>query len=141
MHFQRWHCQKPVGEKEKIYEKVIQNYTRFKCSTTVSIEIIYGYIGGQDMDYLCCDYDQSVECFEYEKKELIEEVNNSNLPVLEFYERNGPLTKCLVILHHQKKIKGNREHVLLHLIVQHKLPTIPMVGYTRRFDFTGKCSF
>ena len=107
---------------------------------SLSIDVIYGYLGGADTTYYCCEEDQSCECYQYCKKELLEMLNDTNLPVLFFEELQMCLMNCLAAVVHQKKEKGQREHIILYCLVQMTLTTTPKVRYARNHKFTGKGS-
>ena len=124
--------------KRNLPDKVIDDYINFNVPDTVSIGVIYDYIGGEDNNYLCCDPDQSIECYQYAKQNLLQEVESSDMPLLVFEERNGPLTDVIVVVQHLKKKKGDREHILLNMILRHTLETFPKAGFARKFFFTGK---
>ena len=48
------------------------------------------------------------------------------------------LNNILVIVLHQMKDKGTREHMILHCLVQMNLMTAPKVGYCRNYKFISK---
>ena len=117
----------------------IVNYTTCSITESLSIDVICGYLGGADTTYYCCEEDQSCECYQYCKKELLEMLNDTNLPVIIFEELQTCLMNCLAAVH-QKKEKGQREHIILYCLVQMTLTTTPKVGYARNHKFTGKGS-
>ena len=75
---------KPIsgGDVAPLKPKTIEEYMHFKCDECVSIDVIYNYVGGEKMEYLCCTPEQGRECFEYSKKTFLAELNESKMLIL-----------------------------------------------------------
>ena len=71
-------------------------------------------------------------------KDINEDMDSSGMPVLYFEELQTDLNNILVVVLHQKKEKGNREHMILLCLVQMSLMTATKVSYCRNYKFTGK---
>ena len=113
------------------------NYTEFPVDDAVSISVIHGYLGGPDNRYYACNADNGLECYAVHQDELLQEIENSACPLMYFEELQTKLCNILCAVIHQKKEKGQHEHLLLYLVAQMTLVTVPKVGYARYFEFTG----
>ena len=125
--------------KETLDKNEILNYTTCSIKESLSIDVIYGYLGGIDTTYYCYKEDQSCECYHVCKRDLLETLNGTNLPMVFFEELQTCLMNCMVAVIHQKK-KGQREHLTLHCLVQMTLTTTLKVRFARNHTFTGKGS-
>ena len=89
---------------------------KFSRKEKVSTDVIQAKIGGQTLDYNCCELEQSIEYFKMCKADLLETMDASGLPVLYFEEYKTDLNKIISLILHQKQAKGIMEHVLLHIL-------------------------
>ena len=127
--------------KETLDKNEIINYTTCSIKESLSIDVIHGYLGGADTTYYCCEEDQSSECYHVCKQDLLETLNGTNLPMVIFEELQTYLMNCLAAVVHQKKDKGQREHLILYCLVQMTLTTTLKVGFARNHTFTGRLPF
>ena len=121
----------------KINVNEVHNYMEFPVADAVSISVIHGYLGGPDNKYYACNADNSLECYAVRWDELLEKIKNSACPLMYFEELQTKLCNILCAVIHQKKEKGQCGHLLLYLVTQMTLVTVPKVGYIRYFKFTG----
>lgn len=127
-----------------IHPEEIELYCFRKLQETTSLDIIHNYISGIGNRYNCCHLDQSLECYNYAKKHLLEKIKE--LPakgkVVFFEEDKRSADQIMVIVVHTPKFKGSREHIKLFALFQMMVATdprlYPTVGYTKYYEFTGK---
>ena len=137
-------CSKPIvpknqdGKELRIDKREVDSYTWCFIEDAVSIDVIYGYLSGPDNNYYCCNMDHSMHCYTVLKKDILQEMDSTGMPVLFFEELQTDLNNILVVVLHQKKEKGNREHMILLCLVQMSLMTATKVGYCKNYRFTSK---
>ena len=129
---------KEITQKLDVHE--IENYSQYFVAETVSIDVINGYLGSPDTSYFCCEEDQSMEVYFTCCENLLEVLNNSACPLMFFEEFQSKITNIMVAVLHQKKEKGQREHLNLFCVVQMTMMTIPRVSYAHNCCFTSKGS-
>ena len=112
---------------QKINVNEVHNYTKFPVDDAVSISVIHGYLGGPDNRYYACNADNSLECNTVHRDELLQKIENSACPLMYFEELQTKLCNILCAVIHQKKEKGQHEHLLLYLVAKMTLVTLPKV--------------
>ena len=130
-------CSKPiVPPKEgstapRIHKIEVLNYTNCIFEDAMSMDVIFGKLSGPD-NYYCCNLEDSLHCYKTCKDDILKVMDEMSNPVFFFEELQTDLNIFIVVLH-QKRDKTNREHMILHALVQMTLITVLKVVYCRNY--------
>ena len=106
-----------------------------------SIELIHHMLGGPNMDYNFIEPDESFEAFDHLRGNLIKDLQDNKWNILFFEDRKSYSANIIVVVIQKPKKHGNREHIVLKVLIRMTVMLQPRVGFCRYLDLTGKSCF
>ena len=103
----------------------------------ISVEIISQLLGGQNMDYKVTELENSFDCYNYSRKDLLDNIKTGKRELLFFEDRNNSTSNVIVAIVRQERTKHTRDHLVFLCVSRLTIMTEPKLTYTRYFDITG----
>ena len=143
--FQTWLCQR-FSELVKYSTtmnpllfvlKKFRKYARFPTKNPISVEIISHLLGGENMDYVCMEIEDSFQCFDYCHRDILQTIQQEKDEITFFEDRKNSTSDVLIAVTKQKRTQSRRERLIFRSAVRLTIMVEPNVGFTRHFDFKG----
>ena len=96
------------------------------------------YWGVKNLDNFAMELEDSFQCFDFCRSDLLKTVQEEKKEILFFEDRKDDSSSIIIIVTKQLKTKSKREHVIFNAVVRLTIMVEPKVGYARYFKFTGQ---
>ena len=103
----------------------------------ISVEIISHFLGGQNMEYNVTELENSFDCFNYCRRDMLDNIKREKRELLYFEDRNSTTSNIIVAVVKEPRSKHSREHLVFLCVTRLTIMTEPKTAYTRYFDITG----
>ena len=122
----------------KIPTTNIMKVCRISYDKAISVEVIHHLLGGPNMDYNCVmEVENSVDCFNFCKNNLLEYVTNSKKEIMLLEDCQSSTYNILVVILKQERTKTKREHIIVNAVVRLTISSTPKVSFARYITVTG----
>ena len=118
-------------------EEEIITFCKIEKQKPVSIELIRNMLGGANMEYPAMELENSFECFDFCRSDLITKLQETKFNIEYFEDRGTTDSNIIVSVVKKPKKSGKGEQITLWCIIRMTLFVTPKVGFCRYFDFTG----
>ena len=120
-----------------ICSKKIQEICKISYKNPISVEIISHLLGGENMDYVCMEIEDSFQCFDYCRRDILQTIQQEKDEITFFEDRKNSTSDVLIAVTKQKHTQSRRERLIFRSAVRLTIMVEPNVGFTRHFDFKG----
>ena len=104
----------------------------------ISIDAIRKMIGtDKDMVYPCIEVQDSFDCYEFCRSDLLEKLQETKFNIEFFEDRITSNANVLMSVISKGKKQGNCDQIMLWCVIRMMLYTHPKVGFCRYFRLTG----
>ena len=119
--------------KDKIHELCEVSYTK-----AVSIEIIDHLLGGENMEYVTMELEDSFQCYDYLHSLVMQNISSNKKEITFFEDRKNYSTSIIVVVTKEDRTSKSREHIVFESVVRMTIMVEPKVGFVRYFKFKGQ---
>ena len=119
-------------------KNIIIETCKIVYTNAISVEIIEHLFGGQNMEYIPMELENSIDCYAFCRRDLLDDINNKKEEILYFEDRNCETYNTLLTVIKQKKSNTKREHVILKAVVRVTVNVEPKIAICRYFIITGQ---
>ena len=122
-----------------IKHEVLMDNCEIKRNTPLGIDTIRDFVGGQNMQFICCNGDQSLYVYKTTRNQILQFSDNPKYHLKYFKEKQSPLLNAFFVIIDVPKTSTRRDHMVLLGSVQSGFADVfPKVGFARKFDIVGK---
>ena len=107
----------------------------------VSIELIHNLLGGPNMEYSCMELQNSLDCYQFCRNDLIKKLQETKYHIEFFEARITSDANVIVSVIKKPKKNGKGDQIVLMCVIRMTLFVTPKVGYCHYFDLTGSHVF
>ena len=122
-----------------INKQAMRKYCEIVRKQPTTIETIHELVAGSNMNYSCCNEDQSMYIYKTCRKEIVDEMDDPKLVLKYFEEKQSPLMNAIFTVVFIPKTANRRDHLVffgcLHITFS---DIFPNVGFARKFEICGK---
>ena len=93
------------------------------------MEIISHLLGGENMDYVCMEIENSFQCFDYCRRDILQTIQQEKDEIT-FEDRKNSTSDVLIAVTKQKHTQSRRERLLFRSAVRLTIMVEPNVGFT-----------
>ena len=86
-------------------------------TNAISIEIIDHLLGGENMDYIMMEVQDSFDCYNYCRQDLLENIKSYKKELVFFEDRKNKTSSIIVAITKQPRMKTTREHLTFYAVV------------------------
>ena len=122
----------------EIHTEEIELFCKIVEKKPMSIQSIHEIIGGENSNYQCMEVDDSFECYQVLRADLINNLQENKHEILAFEDRMT--TDCNIIICVIKIGNLTRQQAVLKCLIRMTIMSLePKVALCRMFEITGKC--
>ena len=118
---------------EEIMLQCFYNYDK-----AISIDLIHHMLGGDHSDYKIIPVQESFECYNHCRQEMLNYVQETKMDILFFEDRKNATSNVIIVALKQEKKKGAWEHIILLAVIHITVMVTPKVTFCRYFKLIGK---
>ena len=134
---QRTSCIADKNEPLTIDKNVIEKLCKVSYTNAISVEIISHLLGGQNMDYMCMEVEDTFQCYNYCRNDILEFIKKSNEEITFFEDCKDTTTNIIIAVIKRNRTSSQREHIIFKSAARMTIMVEPRVGFVRYFDFRG----
>ena len=125
------------NEPISISAKKIEELCKISYKNPISVEIISHLLGGENMDYVCMEVADSFQCYDYCRRNILQNIQQNKDEITFFEDRKGSTSEVLIAVTRQKRTPAQRERIIFQSAVRMTIMVEPRVGFARHFEFKG----
>ena len=125
------------NETISIKTDTIHNICKVSYNNPISVEIISHLLGGENMDCVCMEVEDSFQCYDYWRRDIVENLQKEKEEITFFEDRKSTTSDILITMVKERRTSNSRQHLRFKSAVRMTIMVQPRVGFSRYFDFRG----